>query len=599
MAVILMASQSAAEAAFTSSLFSSRTTTVPIAEPAPPPARPSAPTEAIVFGDFNGDGRKDVAMGMPNYDVEPGLSKGVIQHDAGAIRIRYAAYAGKLMEDHPDVARELWNQNHLEGLTAEAGDRFGAALAAGDFNRDGYDDLAVGSPGEDRTLENKFGTVTLEDVGQVTILWGSLNGLTTLPSQWIQRGGVANDRLGTALAAGDFNRDSYVDLAVGVPGYNSGNGIVRVFHGAGYTDWASRNIVQQEWQLVGDPEDLDDTTGTSKQLYFIPLPLCCARSGLSIPRTDRYAFGSTLATGDFDGDGYTDLAAGAPRADVSSDNGYKTDAGAVSVIYGSKDGLSTVKEPRFLAQNRTVEEDDFSWFHGGIWTVSTRYVIGLEGRAEPDDRFGSSLAVGDFNGNGFDDLAVGVPYEGIWARIDHGYAIEKQRRDNVGAVNVVFGSPAGLRMDGNQIWHQYGGGVNHDRLPDDAEENDLFGKTLAAGDFTGDGLDDLAVGVPHEDLVGQVDAGIVHVLPGSNSEGLFATRSDPIWHHLAVGGAINRRDFFGNALGAGDINADGVAELAIAAPVPDSEGEKSVVHFLYGPLDPAMDIQSWYEATGF
>ena len=68
------------------------------------------------------------------------------------------------------------------------------------------------------------------------------------------------------------------------------------------------------------------------------------------------------------------------------------------------------------------------------------------GRAERGDRLGCELATGDFNNDGFEDLAIGVPNE------DFGRILFDD--DFAGAVNVIYGGPAGLAAPGNQIWHQ-------------------------------------------------------------------------------------------------------------------------------------------------
>src|SRR5262245_5735108 len=94
-----------------------------------------------------------------------------------------------------------------------------------------------------------------------------------------------------------------------------------------------------------------------------------------------------------------------------------------------------------------------------------------------------SLASGDFNLDGFVDLAVGVPNEDIGSVAD------------AGAVNVIYGGFSGLSSANNQFLSQDSTGVD-----DDPETFDLFGYALAAGDFNGDGFDDLAVGVIGEDI---------------------------------------------------------------------------------------------------
>ena len=103
-------------------------------------------------------------------------------------------------------------------------------------------------------------------------------------------------------------------------------------------------------------------------------------------------------------------------------------------------------------------------------------------QAEIGDGFGSSLAIGDFDADGYGDLAVGVPQE----RTDTGAW--------VGAVSVIHGSSGGLTADGNQFWELDAG----DGVPGNGEDDDDFGAALAAGDFDGDGADDLAIGARQE-----------------------------------------------------------------------------------------------------
>jgi hypothetical protein len=124
-------------------------------------------------------------------------------------------------------ASQFWSQNSpgVPG-TSEAGDRFGSALAAGDFNGDGFSDLAVGIPGEDTTVSGFFGPTTFEDVGAVVIIYG-LGGLTTgntaspspIPGfhgrRQVRQAKIA--QLGSPLSWGDFNGDGDGDLAIGAP----------------------------------------------------------------------------------------------------------------------------------------------------------------------------------------------------------------------------------------------------------------------------------------------------------------------------------------------------------------------------------------------
>jgi len=119
-------------------------------------------------------------------------------------------------------------------------------------------------------------------------------------------------------------------------------------------------------------------------------------------------------------------------------------------------------------------------------------------RFEPvEHRMMLSTVSGDFNGDGYRDLAIGVPFEDVGSIAD------------AGAVNVLYGRSGGLSAWLDQIWDQNSAGVGGA-----AEAYESFGQSLAGGDFNGDGLDDLAIGVPGQDVDGVLDAGAVDVLYG-------------------------------------------------------------------------------------
>ena len=207
--------------------------------------------------------------------------------------------------------------------------------------------------------------------------------------------------------------------------------------------------------------------------------------------------------------------------------GTNSGAGAVEVLYGSAGGVTSTGS-QLWSQNSTDIPDG----------------------AEAGDSFGAALAAGDLNGDGKEDLAIGVPAENIGTT-----------RPGAGAVNVIYGSAAGLTATGNQLWTQ-----NSTDIKDAAESGDGFGAALATGDLNGDGDDDLAAGVPGESVGTTANAGGVNVLLGAGG-GLSST-GNQFWTQNSAGvlDSAEAGDSFGAALASGDVNRDGHADMAIGVP---------------------------------
>jgi hypothetical protein len=201
------------------------------------------------------------------------------------------------------------------------------------------------------------------------------------------------------------------------------------------------------------------------------------------------------------------------------------------------------------------------------------------------DRFGSALAAGNFGNGVRADLAVGAQMETVGGAA------------NTGAVNVLYGSAGGLTATDDQFWHQDKPGV----AGDGAQQTDLFGWSLAAGDMGMDDRDDLAIGVRFEDVQGTMDAGAVNVLYGSGN-GLSST-GDQFWHQSkdgVVGGGAEPNDNFGGAVAAADFGRTGRADLAVGSPDEDvgALGNAGAVNVLYGSGGglTAVGDQFWHQS---
>ncbi|HET6749579.1 MAG TPA: hypothetical protein VFL71_09980 [Actinomycetes bacterium] len=464
--------------------------------------------------DFNGDGFADLGVGAPGEDL------GAVA-DAGALNVLVGSADGL----QPTAAVFFQGSGGVAG-TAEQGDSFGAAVAKGDFNNDGFFDLAVGAPGED------VGTVA--EAGAVNLLYGSGGGLTGGPL-FTDDNPEAVDSFGSSLSAGDFNGDGFFDLAVGVVGEDVGGvldaGAVTVLFGSsGGITTAGRQIFFQGGGITGAAESGDAfghalATGLlanddlADLVVGVPgedvgavadagaVNVLAGSSGGLVNGSlatqgnpeEGDSFGAAVTTGDFDAPAGDDVAAGAPGETV----GARPAAGAVSVFNGPPSGLAS---ERLLFQG----------------------TAGSPGSPETGDAFGAALAPTDSNGIGQWDLAVGVPDETVGPDVASG------------AVNLLAGSAAGP-----------GGGTLV--LQANPEDFDFFGQSLAGGfflhDFDNNGFFDLAVGAPLESSGSREAVGAVSVFYASGGPGGTVTPGPAFLQGSGgLGGTAEAFDFFGTAL---------------------------------------------------
>lgn len=342
-------------------------------------------------GDVNGDGYGDLIVGAVR------ANPGGHMH-AGAASVFFGGPTGPA----PTPALVIEGDTPMGEL--------GASVAgAGDVDGDGFADVLVGAIGG--------------GAGSVRLYRGSASGLVMVPALVLE--GVGNVRLGVSVAsAGDVNGDGYADVVLGAdrasPGGRERAGTASVYLGSSSGLAATPSVVIEgrapSDALGATVAGVGDVNGDGyadiiASAYFaspgglfeageVSVHLGSPSGVSSTPALvltgaatgDR--FGRSIASGDLNGDGYSDVLVGAPFAGVG---------GTVSVFLGSPAGLSAVP------------------------------ALVLTGAAA-GERFGRSVASGDANGDGYADVMVG------------GYFASPGGRVNAGATSFYVGSPAGLSM---------------------------------------------------------------------------------------------------------------------------------------------------------
>jgi hypothetical protein len=390
----------------------------------------TAATTAPVQDDFNGDGYKDLAVGAPIATV--GGKQG-----AGYVVVMYGGPHG-LTKDHRTVISR--STGGIPGSPA-AGENFGIQLSKGDLDGDGRTDLIIGQESPSR---------------DAVVVWGGKSGLS---------GGVSVPA--AATQAGDFDGDGKQDLVL----------------------------------FRGGRSHVDDPIGTKATVWRGPI----SRAGKPV---STRAFGATdlqyddvmySAAGDVNGDGRDDLA----LTDYIGEGAFTS---------------------RFYLANAS----------GDAFT-----------RAEAPEGDGA-VAFGDVNHDGYDDVVRGAT--------------------NYSTVTVALGSASGLKP--KSTWKSYS--QNTAGVPGGKESADMFGAAVATGDVNGDGYADVAVGVPGEELGYSDGAGMVNILYGSR-DGLTGKGAQGFTQDTkGVPGTMESSDNFGGSVSLLDINRNGYADLAAAAPRENS-----------------------------
>ncbi|MFD8807076.1 FG-GAP and VCBS repeat-containing protein [Streptomyces sp. NPDC059597] len=415
----------------------------------------AADSVKVAHADFNGDGYGDIATEAAGAYVG-GLKA------AGQVSVVYGGASGVSGAKHVTLSQ---NSAGVPG-TSEAGDLFGESEAYGDFNGDGYDDLAVGAPSE------KVGSDT--NGGTVALLWGSKSGLTGKGVTLADPAPSSHDRWGLTLASGDFDGDGRADLVVG-----STSNTLYLYRGGldasgtapsrttftvpiqkGTSDYPYGPLHLAAGDVNGDGRSdlvINGWENSSDYGWNTNYWLPGTSSGLTSSSVKTLKSGIVTGIGDINGDGYGDIVSGvgwdAGKLDDGTPIPDSSTGGRVNITYGSASGPAST-------------------------TVINQDTGNVPGGSEKGDEFGWDLDLGDVNGDGYQDIAIGSPFEDLGGVAD------------TGQVTVLYGSASGVNTtSGGQALAQSTAGV-----PGSDEKADHFGLDVKLDDVNGDGKADLVVG---------------------------------------------------------------------------------------------------------
>lgn len=414
------------------------------------------PAAAAPKTDFDNDGHEDLAAASPKGSLggdEDGLD------DPGYVTVTYGASSG------PDTKHtEVLNKKSdvmPKGISNTDG--FGSSIVARDFDGDGYTDLAIGV-----RKKNDDADYTSE----VVLVFGSKDGFTD--GTWLKGG--SRDENDDQLAAGDFTGDDTADLVVSLgtkdgllkgpftrDGAPASTGAVP---SGTHPDNVTNDLVAGD--LTGD--GVDDLVATQEHGPYGNQPALVLKGGgggLTEAPDGKLPEGDAAVIGDVDKDGHGDLVVERAAKPEGPEHSSR-----IEVVYGDENGLSD--------RHDVLDQDS----------------KGIPGKKkQKDNEWGSALDVGDTDGDGYADVAVGNPGE----KVDGEY--------HAGSVTLLKGGPRGLSGEDARSFD-----VATDGIAGKPQDSVKFGLDVALRDLDSDGHKDLATGAP--DMNGH---GRVHVLPGTKN----------------------------------------------------------------------------------
>jgi len=460
-----------------------------------------------------------------------------------------------LVWDTRDIA-QMGQMTVYNGLAE--GSLLGMPVAAGDVNGDGYDDVSLaafygpsGPSGGRRAA------------GQVNIAFGSADALkgTTVDFSKADQGSCriygarADDFLGNEIAMGDVNGDGFADIIAGAQ------------NGDGFDNDSNRSQAGLAYIVLGQAEypAVIDLVNPGPGV----IQILGAKSG------DRFGF--WVHAGDVTGDDIDDILVSADLAGSSSGTGS-----ARGVLYMIPGGQS------FPAKI------DLS--QGSV--LGNLHITAIYGKDDLD-HFGSCIAVGDFDGDGFGDIAcsagvsrAGAAYTG-YGQVNNGIGQgggdgPNDDRQNAGEVTVLYGRaswPSTIQLssppgDATIVYGDQAGGY--------------FGEDVNAGDFDGDGLDELVVGALVADAPGgRNGSGIGYVVWGDGFD-----RGDRIDIRSASGARVltiygeNAGDIGADSIRLADIDGDGFEDILFGSPINAASGREAAgdLKIIYGTEAPMPSV---------